>query len=201
MGIGIGLMLAVGIGAATLSRAQQSGEKRGSAPTANGELRERVLKLRTEIDIVQVEFDAVRAKLFESLKAAVESAGDVNEDRAGFREFLETIKQETLKDDGRVKLNLEGKAQVMSKTLGYLGLSIPDIDQKLLQDWLAGGPKSKAAADRIEQIVAKQGADEAKTERETIERLKKEFARISRKLNEMKLNLAKLEKQYEREAP
>ncbi len=200
MGIAIGLMLALGIGAATLSRAQQAGEKRDRAPAVNGELRERLLKLRTEIDLVQVDFDVARVKLFESLKAAVGTGGDVKEDRAAIREILETMKQEMLKA-GTVELDLEGKAKALSYTLGHVGFSIPDAEHKLLVDWLAGGQGSKAAADRLEQIVVKQVTDEEKTERETIDGQKKDFARIARKLNEMKLNLAGLERRYEREAP
>jgi len=199
--IGIGVVFGLGIGVVTLSRAQQSAEKRVWAPTAKGELRERVLKLRTDIDLAQVDFDVARVKLFEPLKAAGGTGGEINEARAGIRDILEGMKRELVKEGGVEELDLEGKAKVMSETLGNLGLSIPGVDQKLLQDLLAGGQKSKAAADRIEQIVVNQATDESKTEREAIDRHKKDFARVSRKLNEMKLNLAELERQYQREAP
>jgi len=134
------------------------------------------------------------------LKAAVGAGGDVNQASAGIREILDTLKQEMLKA-GIAELDLKGKAEALNDTLEHLGLFIPDAEHNLLEDWLAGGQKSKAAADRIEQIAAKQVTHEANTEREAIDRHKKDFARIARKLNEMNLNLAEAVKQYEREAP
>ncbi len=200
MWLGIGLAILLGTGAVTLSRAQQAGEKRVAAPMAKGELRERVLKLRTEIDLVQVDFDVARVKLSGSLEAAVGAGGDVNQTRAAIREILDTMKQETLKA-GIVQLDLKGKAEALNDTLEHLGLFIPDAEHKLLEDWLAGGQESKTAADRIEQIAAKQVTHEGKAEREAIDRHQKNFSGIARKLNELKLDLAEAERQYQREVP
>jgi gas vesicle protein len=179
-------------GAATLSRGQQPGEKRVEAPKAGEELRERVLKLRTEIDLVQVEFDVAREKYRDSLATAAEASNESNEGPAQFLQGLESFRKEARGD-------LELKAKTLSYCIRQTGMSISDLDQKLLEEWLAGGQKSKAAAERIKQLVAKQIADEANAERLTIDRQKSDFARVSRQLNEMKLNLAKLEKQYQHE--
>ncbi|MGO9920626.1 MAG: hypothetical protein ACLQIB_38790 [Isosphaeraceae bacterium] len=68
MWIGIGLAILLGTGAVALSRAQQAGQKHVAAPMAKGELRERVLKLRTEVDVLQLEHDAARATLVDWLR-------------------------------------------------------------------------------------------------------------------------------------
>jgi Uma2 family endonuclease len=71
-GLGLGLVLLVGVGAATLSRGQQAGEKSTTPATKRGELRERIVTLRTEIDLLQVECDAARGRLVEAIKQADE---------------------------------------------------------------------------------------------------------------------------------
>ena len=67
LGLGLGLVVLVGVGAATLSRAQQAGEKAATAAPKRGELRERVIHLRAEVDLIQLEYDVAKARLVEAL--------------------------------------------------------------------------------------------------------------------------------------
>jgi hypothetical protein len=55
IGLGLGMVVLLGVGAATLSQAQQPKGTTVVAPShARGELRERLLKLRTEVEILQL---------------------------------------------------------------------------------------------------------------------------------------------------
>jgi len=61
-------MVLLGVGAVTLTRAQQTGDKAVTPIQAKSELRERVLTLRTGIDLLQLEVDADRETLLEWFK-------------------------------------------------------------------------------------------------------------------------------------
>jgi len=65
VGLGLGLMLAVEVVAATLAPARSACEKAGPPAPRGGELRERVLRPRTEVDLLQLEYDATGACLLE----------------------------------------------------------------------------------------------------------------------------------------
>ena len=62
------LMFLLVIGAAALSQTQQPKDTTVTPSHARAELRERVLTLRTEVDVLQLEFDATRATILECRK-------------------------------------------------------------------------------------------------------------------------------------
>ncbi len=96
IGLGLGLILLLGVGAATFSRAQQPGEKTAHQTPTRTELRERVLKLRTEVDFLQLEYDVARARLFR----AIEDADNDDERRLGEirSQILSRVSQEQAKN-------------------------------------------------------------------------------------------------------
>ncbi len=94
----IGLAFALGIGAVTFSRAQQPGEKRVAAPTAIGDLRERVLKVRAEIDVVQVEYDVGGARWAECVKELGASDQEETKEPANIHEAIDRFRDSTEKE-------------------------------------------------------------------------------------------------------
>jgi hypothetical protein len=66
--LGLAIMILLGVGAVSLSRGQQTGDKAAAPARARRELRERVLTLRTEIDLLQLDLEADRAALVELLQ-------------------------------------------------------------------------------------------------------------------------------------
>lgn len=195
-GIGIGLLLALAVGAATPSRAQQAGEKQDLAPAAKGELRERVLRLRTELDVVQVEFDAARSILLGSLKRL--GNGDRDDGakvRGEVRQALNQIK--LLGTMSGVEFTDQKIGELANDLKADLGAAVSNDDLKLIRDWLKEGPQSETAADRIADLELK---ERAKLLQAAIDRERKDLSRIARKRNELKLELSEAEKQYQREA-
>jgi hypothetical protein len=67
VGLGFGIVFLLGLGAVSFSRAQQAEDKAAGPARVRSELREQVLTLRTEIDLLQLEFDADRATLLQLL--------------------------------------------------------------------------------------------------------------------------------------
>jgi len=193
--LGIGLVILLGTGAVTLSRAQQAGEKRVAAPMARAESRERVLKLRAEIDVVQVEFDAARATLLESLKRA--GAGDREETKelSEIRGAFDIVKM-GLTMHG-VELTKEKIGEIVSRSKLLGGAKFSDDDEKLLRNWLKEGPQSLAAVDQMAKLELKERTEALQL---AVDRQRKDFSRIARKLSELKLDLDEAEKQYQREA-
>jgi len=70
IGLGCCLIILFSVGAAALSQAQQTTAKSAPQALTRNELRERVLKLRTEVDLLQLEFDGTRGFLVEVLGEA-----------------------------------------------------------------------------------------------------------------------------------
>jgi hypothetical protein len=191
--VGLGLMLVLAIGVATWSPAQQAGEKAGSAAPKGGELHERVLRLRSEVDLLQLEFDAARANLLEAFKKLGErdlgdpTAKEFAEFRSGLEQMVWNARLAGLGDEQVDKIikGLKDSRKASEEEL------------KVVKDFFKGGEGSEAALDRMVQMEV---PARAKFLRAAIDRLKPEFARKSRVLNEKKLDLAEAERQYQREA-
>ena len=63
VGLAIGIICVVGLGLLSFSRAQQTKETTGRPGHSKSEVRERLLQLRTEVEVLQLEYDANRAAL------------------------------------------------------------------------------------------------------------------------------------------
>jgi hypothetical protein len=63
IGLAIGMVCLVGVGLASFSRGQQTKDIPGGPGHSKGEVRERLLQLRTEVEVLQLECDANRATL------------------------------------------------------------------------------------------------------------------------------------------
>jgi hypothetical protein len=227
IGLGLGLIILVGAGAATFSRAQQPGEKIAHQVPTRMELRERVIKFQTEIDLLQVEYDAARANLAKAIKFA-------NKDIAEFRDqLLARMPQESVRKKiaEEIKLfealkktreatNSQESAAIRPQILTLLpeedakkwikildspaGDKASEEELKLVEEeinlykaLLKGGYEAKAAATRLAQLEVLAGLEFSGGE----SRLQKEeFALKARSLHEKKLDLAEAEKQYQSEA-
>jgi hypothetical protein len=163
------LTLLLGAGVATWSRAQQAADRPVARGAKTADLRERVIALRTEVDVLQLEADGLRAALT-----------DWSRDMA--KADLMGIDMGAVW--GMAKLDLGGISgdaaalQQMRELTGALNADDP------------------ATALKATQNAAKKGKDDIQA---AFERKKKEFARTARLLNEKKLDLAEVEKQYQRE--
>ena len=164
------LTLLFGVGAATWSRAQQAVDRPVSRGAKAADLRERVIALRTEVDVLQLEADGLRAALTDWCR--------------------DMAKADLMGIDmgavwGMAKLDLGGISgdatalQQMRELTGALNADDP------------------ATALKATQTAAKKGKDDIQA---AFERKKKEFAKLARRLNEMKLELTEAEKQFQDEA-
>jgi len=166
--VGVGLIVLLGIGASAFSWAQQTAEQApASAPKT--ELRERVVKLRTEIEMLQMEFDGTKAALVKWM----EGIGQAD---------LLGIDLSALW--GTMKLELGGitgdaaSLKQMSDLMGNLDAKDPKLAMKAVQETAQKGKKERDTA---------------------FDRKKQEFAKLARRLHEKKLDLADAEKLYDRE--
>jgi hypothetical protein len=228
--IGVGIMLLLGIGAVSLTRAQQASEKRESGRSTTQEARERYLKLKTEVDVLQMEYDAARATLVEWLRDAgkAELAGiDVSAFFAEINLGFGTVKGPFGDADFEPAPVPAPKPDESSTRMPRGGPPTPhaepDFQRKptprpnprlepgpltaLSPDLVPRPPNrddpAAAEEERDRRFEADMNAWSQKTKDEIakrLERLKKEFAQKARELNEKKLELAEAEKQYQREA-
>jgi hypothetical protein len=126
--LGLGIMFVLGVGAVSLSRAQQAGDKAATPGRARSELRERVLTLRTEVDLLQLEIDADRAELLDSLKEMRQAAKPGNDDlmmqmmavQLSLREDAEALKKMSEMSEGGMK-------KLLAKAKGDLS---KDVDRR-----------------------------------------------------------------------
>jgi hypothetical protein len=170
IGLGLGLILLFGVGAATFSNAQQPRGKPEHRTPIRAELRERILQLRTEVDLLQLECDATRACLFEWLR-----------------------------DQGKADLmGIDMSALLGTVKLEMGGLSGDAASLKETSDLISDlNGENKEAGLRAIQKTVKKGKDDL---RGALDRKKQDFARQARLLNEKKLDLVEAEKQYQSEA-
>ena len=226
IGLGWGLVLLVGAGAVTLSRAQQAGEKIAPRAMTRGQLRERVIKLRVEADLLQVEFDIARSHLLDALKEPGEAnppdMAEMEEflleeadtfvvsflfDKANRHEFGKWYKDRTKKDWTEVKPEewlVEAKKwfkDKLKKETEKLTKSGPDKVSREDIEGMREIERLLSEDEKIKKGTAKAVIEEVRnTLRASVERRKTEFTTKSRILNEKKLDLAEAEKQYQNEA-
>jgi hypothetical protein len=169
IGLALGLTLLTGVWAATFSRAQHAGEKTAPPASTKAELRDRVIKLRTDVDLLQVECDGARATLVEWIR-----------------------------DFGKADLmGIDVSALWSTMKMEFAGISGDAASLRQMAD-LAGkldGNNPDAGLGAIQE-AAKKGKDDLRL---AFDRKKQEFAKTARLLNERKLDLAEAEKQYQRE--
>jgi hypothetical protein len=184
VGLGLGLMLLLAIGSATWLPAQQAGEKAASAAPKGGELRERVLRLRTETEVLQVEYDAARANLAKALELVWAAEFVLFDTVAGGA------------------LHLRGKegteaSQIIESIRSGGANDLKGVDGTKLAKavrGLANGEKG-AGKDLLDALKGLQNPQTA-----LVDVTKSEFTRLSTELNRKKLDLAEAERQYQREA-
>ena len=169
-GLVFGLTMMVGVGAVTLSRAQQAGEWTTPRASTRGEAQELVLRLRTEVDLLQLEYDATRECLLGWLRDQ------------GKADLLGIDVSALL---GTVKLEMGGFSGNAASVK-----EMSDLFRKLVGDNKEGGLQAM-------QETAKKGKDDLIA---ALDRDKQEFNRQVRLLKEEKLDLVEAEKQYQREA-
>lgn len=168
-GIGIGMIVLLWFGASAFSSGQQTGQKAAAPAPPAPERRERVLKLQTEVELLQLEFDGTRAALVKWL----EGVGQAD---------LMGIDLSALW--GTMKLELGGitgdaaTLREMSELTTKLDANDPESARKAVQATAQKGKKELQAA---------------------FDRKKQEFAKLARRLHETKLDLADAERIYERE--
>ena len=196
IGLGLGVVVLLAVGAASLSRAQQPKGTTVVAPSqARGELRERVLKLKTDVDLLQLEFDAARATLLEALKKSGERDLGGDAELAEIRAGLESFRMMVLRDSGADAEKVNKFIKAVESSDSARGT---EEEFELIKDSMKfGGVESEAATDKMAQLELKKRTEASRV---AIDRQKKEFARIARTLNEKKLDLAEAEKQYQLEA-
>src|SRR5262249_41183768 len=200
---------------APLSRAQS----RPGQP-AKAKLRQRVIELRTEVDLLQVHADATRAVLLDALKTQCERDVAGKKESEEIRSDLESAKtMETVHAlpavlESMIKRGVRpddlaaiakqvdeerGGKDVVEEMVSKLRRSgkVSEEDLMKLRCFLEGGTGADASLARLVQSELKARNDSS---RAAIERAQQEFARKARVLNEMKLDLADAEKQHQTEA-
>jgi hypothetical protein len=109
VGLGLGIMFLLGVGAVSLSRAQQAGDKAVSPTQARSDLRERVLTLRIEIDLLQLDYDADRAPLVDWIK-------DLNQAESGNDNLgMEMLKQIGAAGDADAQMDMSKEELAFNK--------------------------------------------------------------------------------------
>ncbi len=104
--LGLGVFLLLGLSFATLTRAQKTQDQSDHAAPAQTGARERLLKLRSELDVTQLEYDGVRAALMEVIREAdkTEITSDID----------------VFKEDKELKKRLDRKKQAFAKQARFL---------------------------------------------------------------------------------
>jgi hypothetical protein len=169
IGLALGLTLLSGVWAVTFSRAQQPGEKSAPPAPTKAALRDRVITLRTEVDLLQVEYDGARATLVEWIR----DSGKADLMGIDVSALWSIMKMEF----GGISGDIASLMQT-APVVGKLDEIPPEAGLRAIQD------------------AAKKGKDDLRV---AFDRKKQEFAKTARLLNEKKLDLAEAEKQYQRE--
>ncbi len=183
LGLGLGLIILVGVGAATFSRAQQTAEKADPSASGRAQLRERVITLRTEVDVLQVEFRRARA----NLAKAMELVG-----------ITELTTFDTL---GAGALELRGKSdketsEIIERIRSGGADELKGVDGTKLSQAVADLAKGEKGAAKELLGILKGFQNPFAV---LVDMRKSEFARLSTELNRKKLDLAEAEKQYQNE--
>jgi hypothetical protein len=172
IGLSLGLMLAVGAGAASYSSARQAQRPNEQTGSPKESVRGRLAKLEADIDVLQVEREVVRTSLldllkkYDRLKVLSETDSMTSVGMA-----IEIVKEITGEDASK------DKATAMALSLA------DDAEKKKIED---------EASKQVRQLFAK--LDESTARR------KEEYWQKSKTLSENKQQLTELRKQYQTEA-
>ena len=168
----LALWISVGLGLAGLALAQQPGERPTSGAALKAQLRSRVIKLRAEVDVLQVDHDAER----ESLVA-----------------WLKTFKQPEYM--GAVQPGVPTQlGMMMVETNLFTGKTTDAKEWEELANKYAGNEKGFLNA------VAEKAKKQEETVRTSVARKRADYAHQAAELAEKRLDLEDLETQY-RKAP
>ncbi len=184
IGLGLGLALLVGLGAATFSPAQQAGDKAEPSAPGRAQLRERVITLRTEVDVLQAEREGARA----NLAKAIELVG-----------ITELTMFDTL---GAGAFELRGKSdqeasEIIERIRSAGADQLKGVDGTKLSRAIADLAKGEKGAAKELLGILKGFQNPFAV---LVNMRKDELARLSTELNRKKLDLAEAEKQYQSEA-
>ncbi len=170
--LGSGLVLMIGFVTATMSHAQRPVTKSDTPAGRSAELGERIVKLRSDIDVLQVSYDGLRPALVDALR-------EMNNAE---------IKGDILSTPWMITMELEATS------------GDPD-SIKSVTDFAAlrTAAKSEDDADKIYIRLRELTQRRKKKYLDRLSGLKDELARLARELNEKKLNLAVAESNYQRE--
>jgi hypothetical protein len=157
----------LGLAVAGITLAQQTSHPPKDGASEAKKLRERVVKLRVEIDLLELDHEALRAELFQIVKEIHELESDGS--------------QEQLKSLARAGLMLGGGAEAIAKVLGTDGV---DGATKKVQDAV-----DTAAKETFKEEVAKTRASR--------DRKRSDYARQAAQLAEKRLDLVEAERRYE----
>jgi hypothetical protein len=195
--LGLGVLALLGAGVATVSRGGQPKQASVAERKDPSVQRNRLVELESDVDLLQLQFDAVRATLLETLKKEREQVPQCGAEQTEMRSAAQ-IRSELEKFQWMVVRSpvVVGDEQfnTMIKELKQSeGLKMTDEEIKLFKELLEGSATAKEALVRIELKARLEGS------RRAIDQQKQEFARLSRMLNEKKLDLAEAERVYQRE--
>jgi hypothetical protein len=167
-------------------------------PRPKNDLRECAVKLRTEVDLLRVDFDVTRGSLLDALKEARELVRDRDAAAAEFRAAIEqgmlVAVAGGLNPNDEIEFEKRMKEiEFSDRGLNKRGFKVPKDLFKVLK----GDSDSRAAVDRAIETCIK---DVEETLRLSVAQQQTEFARLARRLNEKKLDLAEAEAVFQREA-
>jgi len=171
--LGLGLVLTIGFVTSTMSRAQRAVSKSAAPSGKSAELRERIIQLRSDIDVLQVSYDGMRTALFDLLREMY--TADFKGDNLSSPWGMASMELEATSGDADSVKSAQELSELTS------ALKTADDSDKILSGLRVLMQKRKQKyQDRLRG-------------------LKEEFVRLARELNEKKFNLAEAESHYQRE--
>jgi hypothetical protein len=171
-----GLVMLFGLGAVALTRAQQPDADEPVSPRKA--LRDRLIKLRTEVEILKLEHDADKADLAEELKSLRSLQRD-GLDQRRIEEFEKLAGQyKSLRDIMHEEEFVEWLKKMGVAEL-FKGKDLKDLDKNTIARTLIEG--AKAQGDKLRQSIADK---------------KKSFALRTLEFHEKKLDLDDAERRY-----
>jgi hypothetical protein len=174
IGLGLGLIILVGVGAATFSRAQQSGREPAGQRHDNSLTAEALTRLEAEVALLQVEHEVARGDLVDFLKKCnrLELLQEVGS-MTSMGLILEFQKEIIGKD------STEGQGQAIARASALAG-------EEETKKW------ESAASEDVKKAFSSLGAAR--------DRKRKAFLEKTKTLNQKRRDLAEAEKHYQSEA-
>jgi hypothetical protein len=197
LGLGLGLIVLVGVGAATFSRAQQTAARPAPSAPRRSELQERVISLRAEVDLLQMDYDLAKPRLMEALSDEGKvKTGNPLHPVFDMQDAAQMILQELKKGAKKGESLLDTKE--VTDLLSEVRKKVNEQTAKQLKDLLEEG-KEEAFASRLAELECSEDAG-LNESRKKAERERQRFLQKARNLHAKQLDLAEAEKQYQSEA-